>query len=32
MAQSRFGDLNNPANQGPGKIQDSDGDGIITGD
>jgi subtilisin family serine protease len=26
-----FSDLNNPVNQGPGKIVDSDGDGVITG-
>ena len=25
-----FGDLNNPVNQGPGKIIDSNGDGVIT--
>ena len=26
-----FTDLNNPVNQGPGKIEDTNGDGIITG-
>ena len=26
-----FSDLNNPVNQGAGKIQDTNGDGIITG-
>jgi serine protease len=26
-----FSDLNNPANQGPGKIEDTNGDGAITG-
>ena len=26
-----FGDLNNPVNQGPGKIVDTNGDGVITG-
>ena len=25
-----FGDLNNPVNQGPGRIEDTNGDGIIT--